>query len=216
MSRSGAKLITKWIAYPHLICFFFQAEDGIRDTSVTGVQTCALPIFVVLRLQVEGIGLHPNIDVFADEDHGGAVALGLQLQGQRDHLVVGLARIEVVRELSGTVVGQLDAQRATVLEGDPLGELSLGAKLVEIMGDEPGVPPDLVLPALLAVDRLDRRQGHPDLVVLEGVDRVRIVQQDVGIENVDLLHACTLRGTDEVAYSPWYSNGSSWAIFVIR
>src|SRR5437016_12016714 len=27
--------------------FFFQAEDGIRDWSVTGVQTCALPIFVV-------------------------------------------------------------------------------------------------------------------------------------------------------------------------
>src|SRR5262249_6463309 len=25
--------------------FFFQAEDGIRDWSVTGVQTCALPIF---------------------------------------------------------------------------------------------------------------------------------------------------------------------------
>src|SRR5437763_1059469 len=28
----------------HLV-FFFQAEDGIRDTSVTGVQTCALPIW---------------------------------------------------------------------------------------------------------------------------------------------------------------------------
>src|SRR2546427_8437449 len=26
--------------------FFFQAEDGIRDLTVTGVQTCALPIFV--------------------------------------------------------------------------------------------------------------------------------------------------------------------------
>src|SRR5205823_9720649 len=25
-------------------CFFFQAEDGIRDKLVTGVQTCALPI----------------------------------------------------------------------------------------------------------------------------------------------------------------------------
>ena len=25
--------------------FFFQAEDGIRDKLVTGVQTCALPIF---------------------------------------------------------------------------------------------------------------------------------------------------------------------------
>src|SRR5438093_10446300 len=27
-----------------VFCFFFQAEDGIRDWSVTGVQTCALPI----------------------------------------------------------------------------------------------------------------------------------------------------------------------------
>src|SRR5688500_19873232 len=26
-------------------CFFFQAEDGIRDYKVTGVQTCALPIW---------------------------------------------------------------------------------------------------------------------------------------------------------------------------
>src|SRR5205085_8867360 len=29
--------------------FFFQAEDGIRDLTVTGVQTCALPIFVQIR-----------------------------------------------------------------------------------------------------------------------------------------------------------------------
>src|SRR5260370_7366296 len=28
-----------------VLFFFFQAEDGIRDSSVTGVQTCALPIF---------------------------------------------------------------------------------------------------------------------------------------------------------------------------
>src|SRR5699024_11875319 len=28
--------------------FFFQAEDGIRDRNVTGVQTCALPIYNVL------------------------------------------------------------------------------------------------------------------------------------------------------------------------
>ena len=27
------------------VVFFFQAEDGIRDSPVTGVQTCALPIF---------------------------------------------------------------------------------------------------------------------------------------------------------------------------
>src|SRR5204863_1371651 len=29
------------------LCFFFQAEDGIRDLYVTGVQTCALPIYRV-------------------------------------------------------------------------------------------------------------------------------------------------------------------------
>src|SRR3989454_12649882 len=33
--------------------FFFQAEDGIRDYKVTGVQTCALPIF---RQAVEPLG----------------------------------------------------------------------------------------------------------------------------------------------------------------
>jgi len=27
------------------LCFCFQAEDGIRDREVTGVQTCALPIW---------------------------------------------------------------------------------------------------------------------------------------------------------------------------
>src|SRR2546430_2790884 len=32
-------------------CFFFQAEDGIRDLTVTGVQTCALPISNVVTLQ---------------------------------------------------------------------------------------------------------------------------------------------------------------------
>ena len=29
--------------------FFFQAEDGIRDKLVTGVQTCALPIFAAFQ-----------------------------------------------------------------------------------------------------------------------------------------------------------------------
>src|SRR2546429_1488786 len=30
--------------------FFFQAEDGIRDVAVTGVQTCALPISALSRM----------------------------------------------------------------------------------------------------------------------------------------------------------------------
>src|SRR5437764_8121991 len=35
-----------------VLFFFFQAEDGIRDTSVTGVQTCALPISAKLTSAV--------------------------------------------------------------------------------------------------------------------------------------------------------------------
>src|SRR3989442_1987149 len=36
-----------------LFCFFFfQAEDGIRDADVTGVQTCALPIYANLLVSM--------------------------------------------------------------------------------------------------------------------------------------------------------------------
>src|SRR2546430_10462472 len=35
---------TVTIRYSACLSFFFQAEDGIRDLTVTGVQTCALPI----------------------------------------------------------------------------------------------------------------------------------------------------------------------------
>jgi len=38
-----------------LFFFFFQAEDGIRDIGVTGVQTCALPIWALL-LRAAGDG----------------------------------------------------------------------------------------------------------------------------------------------------------------
>src|SRR5256885_8548425 len=34
-----------FMSYYFMFFFFFQAEDGIRDYKVTGVQTCALPIF---------------------------------------------------------------------------------------------------------------------------------------------------------------------------
>src|SRR5256885_4400476 len=42
---SGTLLRTSECEWTSLFFFFFQAEDGIRDYKVTGVQTCALPIF---------------------------------------------------------------------------------------------------------------------------------------------------------------------------
>src|SRR5699024_11401023 len=36
----------------NIIIFFFQAEDGIRDRNVTGVQTCALPIYLLIKIKL--------------------------------------------------------------------------------------------------------------------------------------------------------------------
>src|SRR5256885_9897335 len=40
--------ISTILSVRHQHFFFFQAEDGIRDYKVTGVQTCALPISLIL------------------------------------------------------------------------------------------------------------------------------------------------------------------------
>src|SRR5256885_9903322 len=47
-----------------VLCFFFQAEDGIRDYKVTGVQTCALPICGLVDLHLGAL-------------HAGALEAGL-------------------------------------------------------------------------------------------------------------------------------------------
>src|SRR5688572_4216371 len=64
--------------------FFFQAEDGIRDLTVTGVQTCALPIFVCDELE-----WHAHLTVGLDRHLLRTRALAAQrslavVHGQRD------------------------------------------------------------------------------------------------------------------------------------
>src|SRR6266850_458663 len=71
-----------------VLFFFFQAEDGIRDYKVTGVQTCALPI-LVLKYRVDpstnlnlvsmvnnGAGLFSGI--IPGQSSGGIVAFQIQ------------------------------------------------------------------------------------------------------------------------------------------
>src|SRR2546426_7648171 len=43
----------------YFVFFFFQAEDGIRDYKVTGVQTCALPISGQRNVVAQVCGPHP-------------------------------------------------------------------------------------------------------------------------------------------------------------
>src|SRR5688572_21068476 len=54
--------------------FFFPAEDGIRDLTVTGVQTCALPISAVARkmwVPCSGVGESPRSSSPHFADHSG-------------------------------------------------------------------------------------------------------------------------------------------------
>src|SRR5256885_12405414 len=57
--------------------FFFQAEDGIRDYKVTGVQTCALPICGDLLTDIPGLIEVPVIEL-----------VGLRLLHRLDDVVV--------------------------------------------------------------------------------------------------------------------------------
>src|SRR2546430_8332572 len=64
--------------------FFFQAEDGIRDLTVTGVQTCALPILDPIGFSLEnfdGIGLWRTRDEDTPVDPTAQVFDGTKIDG---------------------------------------------------------------------------------------------------------------------------------------
>src|SRR2546430_6989737 len=65
-----------------LSCFFFQAEDGIRDLTVTGVQTCALPIYRAEPVENLDSGWNTN-------SHGGdrEKAVGVGVHPHCEHVV---------------------------------------------------------------------------------------------------------------------------------
>src|SRR5258708_6762688 len=72
--------------------FFFQAEDGIRDDLVTGVQTCALPILELMPEQRVPVRSH------RDQPVDGVPGASLLVAQQLGHQLQGLLelRVEVV------------------------------------------------------------------------------------------------------------------------
>src|SRR5256885_8187200 len=90
-------------------CFFFQAEDGIRDYKVTGVQTCALPIYglghalvadflVALDMQVRlrllgRLGLEVLLELRIADGNAIPVVLAIGGDGQAHRGGVGVLRL---------------------------------------------------------------------------------------------------------------------------
>src|SRR5256885_15892134 len=95
--------------------FFFQAEDGIRDYKVTGVQTCALPIAeaaTVLRRR------RFRVDVHAD-----SVAAEKGDLGETGNLIFHLALLALLFALA-VGAGFGDKGNVLVTEGEEIGRAS--------------------------------------------------------------------------------------------
>src|SRR5207245_3751098 len=71
--------------------FFFQAEDGIRDATVTGVQTCALPISIIYGALMALVQRDMKLLVsYSSVSHMGFIVLGIfafNIQGQQGAVV---------------------------------------------------------------------------------------------------------------------------------
>src|SRR2546430_12297158 len=83
--------------------FFFQAEDGIRDLTVTGVQTCALPI--LLRIVVRPLDV---VEGGRDVDRAAQVSVRWQTAAAYGGEVGELRQRDVDLERGARVVDALD------------------------------------------------------------------------------------------------------------
>src|SRR3712207_5894188 len=144
--------------------FFFQAEDGIRDIGVTGVQTCALPIYLEAGALLH---LHDPVDDLLRRLPGDRLAAGRAVRpaGAR------VEEPEVVVDLGDRADGRPRVLRGRLLvDGDrrrePLDEVDV--RLVHLAQELPGVRRQrLDVPALpLGEDRVEgqarlARSGQP-------------------------------------------------------
>src|SRR2546430_4274227 len=94
LERASRRLTSKGSCVSFI--FFFQAEDGIRDLTVTGVQTCALPIS---RLRDQGAATHEVHDRQAEAEVREAVAR--DREGSRRTRQVDRARRDAAHARSG-------------------------------------------------------------------------------------------------------------------
>src|SRR5260370_4096686 len=131
-----------------VVFFFFQAEDGIRDSSVTGVQTCALPIWIPASGEAQRQVDPPVAKQLPDLDH---FTLDLDPVEGIQKRAVQLARLK-----PGQVGG--DAQVRTV----PEPEVRHGVRPFDLVRPRGGEDLCIRSPRVLEqLDPLARLDGPP-------------------------------------------------------
>src|SRR2546430_3455328 len=103
-------------SFAEFIVFFFQAEDGIRDLTVTGVQTCALPISIKLINKISQ-NLHTEMLLRTVARQGGVWATpdDLMKVPQDFYASVGVSPDDVIQsDASGLSRHDLVTPRAVV------------------------------------------------------------------------------------------------------
>src|SRR5215469_13596196 len=108
--------------------FFFQAEDGIRDLYVTGVQTCALPIFgdEVVRCEFLG-GLW---EVTTAAGHRDRFDVVIAATGVLHH--PNIPRFEGIDSFAGAAFHSARWDHSVSLDGKRIGVIGVGSTAAQI------------------------------------------------------------------------------------
>src|SRR5687767_4096321 len=213
----GASLCEEKGISEFCVCFFFQAEDGIRDKLVTGVQTCALPI-----LHVQSAGRQ-------EVQSGDVLAATLQQKSYAAELLAaqGVTRLDVLEYITHGISkippaapsggreefegGEADAgvgERGTGTARDPLSAYALNLTARAKAGElDPLIGRSIELQRTMEI-LCRRRKNNPVFVGDAGVGKTalaeglatRLLQEDVpeplqGAEIFSLDTAALLAGT---------------------
>src|SRR5699024_11352248 len=99
----------------HPTDFFFQAEDGIRDRNVTGVQTCALPIWALAKeIGPSGVSVNAVSPGFID------TKMNKHLQNEEKESIISsipLNRAGLASDVSHTVSFLMD-EKSSYIQGE--------------------------------------------------------------------------------------------------
>src|ERR1035437_9461061 len=175
-------------------------------------------VLIILRHQTERVGLDAQIDVLGDQDRRVLRLRLLDAGGERKNAVVH--RILGEDRFAVGVFVERDFELPAVWQLHARAQAAFAAKAVEHPRNRARIAAQLGGLALEAVNLLDDLDGHEDIVFLKIDERIRVVEQNIGIQNI-IFHESN--GVTEVTsqkrrrWFEYFNNGIKAAlIFFVR